>query len=444
MFENGATANQVTIFHCWNQTFTVTITNVVIKDLRMTGANPAGFVNAYTGAIDFYNAYNCLVENVNFDNFKSYGIYCYGDSSPYKVSNITIRKCHFDNWVTSTGAAFGAIQFGSKTEFCTAEDNTILCASAFGIASYDGYSGGVSIKHCFLNNRIENQITYGIIFYCTTPNTDTSQIVKGNRIKNIRGSITSGGVKGFGAGIYAVGQKNIMVCDNIVSDTGLDSDTKFASSNITVSRCYGKVIISGNICENGKFGGIELLGNNIDNAKGQFLITNNIVRNSSKDGIYVNEVTDLIVSGNNIYSENIATLSSMNLSTIDYVIITDNTITIISTNTNLYALQLDACKSINISNNFFRTTAVSVYNQIRNVDKGIVSGNMFESNNISKEPIFFEIVTNTRIMGNFVTCPSSVKMGFYGNCAGTFVDKSNRLINASAIINSASGVTIDY
>ena len=150
MFETSlAQVQYLAIFNCWNSVSSLTLSNVIIKDMRMTTINPSAFVNTYSGGIVVYNADKCVIDNVTFDNFRASGIFIYGESLLTQSKNIVVKNCYFDNWDPTLNAtqSFGAVHLGSHSTGCTVENNIILCKVAHGIALYDGYTGGVSIKH---------------------------------------------------------------------------------------------------------------------------------------------------------------------------------------------------------------------------------------------------------------------------------------------------------
>jgi Pectate lyase superfamily protein len=435
------------IFKCWD------VKNCKIFNLTFEPVNSSLITKAYTGPVVLYNCENCEIRDCIFRKWKAFGIWAYGDSASTKAKYCKIKNCWFDDWVSSIGASFGAIFLGSGSEGFVVENNTILGESTYGVSCYDGYNNGVSIKHNIINNRIENQITYGILVYCTALGTKAYITINKNRIKNIQGSVVSVGVKSFGAGIYCVGANDLIITENIISECNIATDDEtLAPGCIGISNCYGNVIVSNNSCFDSYWNGIRITTNyiaeslipaNVDKVKGFYTVSGNICKNIKKEAYNFNTIRNVIFTGNigsdDLYlNQTVAFFKEFNNS-----IIANNRFTITSQNA-ASVVTLVNSNSVIFNDNIVSSIAPGNYCRFLDLTKSIISDNVFESNNTgTTETVWFQNFANGRVHGNAIYSPNPIKVSFYNTCTNSFVDKSNRWALAQITQSGVTGLTID-
>lgn len=414
---------------------------VQIKDLKITAnrynSNPAP--NAYGSyAVYIWQSKDCIIDNVIIDGFADSGITC-GGSAATASSNIIVRNCQLRNWGNrNMGAAYGAITFGSGTNNCTAENNILRCAATFGIALFDSYTDGDVTNHRVVNNVVENCVSYGILAY-VQGTAENNFVIAGNTIRNISGAAVSGGVKSFGAGIYAVGCIHVHIEGNFIDKTNLETNNaSLAPGNIGIANCKGAVNIINNTCRNSGYYGIYLVGC----TDGQFTVNNNIVVNANLETLYCNQVYQLCCVGNHV-TKAVGTRTPFTLIDIRNAVVSNNNIFFDSTLNQDTAFLYNSQK-VNFTGNIIRSTSTSSMNRLLNVQDVVCSSNQFISANTGvNENLRLQDAQNVIITANQFFCPTNTKkVAIYNNCTDSYIDKSNRL-TVAAINNSGTGVTID-
>jgi hypothetical protein len=436
LYERAVPSTVGIAFYAWTKV------NVTIRGIRFTAVNAATMTIAYSGGVNFYDCQGCLVTGCFFDNFFAYGIWIYGSSELTKSRHITVTNCYFNNWITSTGGAFGAIHLGNYSDKCIISENIILGESNFGVASYDGYYAGESLGHKISNNIIENQIGYGIVVYSGK----VAQIfgnheITGNRIRFVKGSIVSSLVKSFGAGIYCVNVSNLLIANNTVSECNQQTDDdSLAPAGIGIASCYGDVVITGNRCFDNKWDGIRVVSSYLTDAKiGRYTITGNNCSNNTKSCYFLNELRNVTFSGNTAYNDVQTNTTIVSFLKVNESSVTGNTVRNNSNNT-VSPFSLRNSNSTLVGGNVIFSASTGDYVYFHVLDRCGIVGNHFTSGRTgSNEFLYFQDFTNSYVQGNRAFVASSTKdVSFYNNCGGSIVDRDNRW-PAGRITNPSTG-----
>jgi parallel beta-helix repeat protein len=421
-------------FYAWGKT------GVGVSGLHFKAEGAGAMTIAYNAGVNFYDSSSCSVTKCFFSDWKAMGVYCYGAEGA-TARHITVRDCVFSDWVPNTGSPFGAIHFGNWSESCKALDNEISGESYIGVACYDGYYGGTSIKHRISGNTIENQHGYGIAVYCTTVGTNVGIIITENRIRNIKGTAVSEGVKSFGAGIYCVNADGLTISENTISNCNILTDNEsLAPGAIGVSSCYGEVVITDNTIFDTTWNGLRLTSNYLsDNRKGSYTVQGNKIRNAGKEGIYLNTLRNVTFSGNTASNSGetgkaLALFYQCDDSIIDHNVLLDTSLT------SAAALSLTNSSGTFFEGNKVTSASPANYNRLHDLTGCRIRGNTFDSGNINNaEPLYFQHVVDTWIEDNQVNVPgSNILASFYQDCTGSIVNRGNGWA-ASAIDDRSTG-----
>jgi hypothetical protein len=440
LYERATPSTVGIAFYAWDKS------NIRVSGMRFTAVSANAMTIAYSGGLNFYNSRNCRVSQCFFDNFFGFGIWIYGGTEAAKSQSIKIKECTFEDWIPSTGGAFGAIHLGHYSADCSVVNNTILCESAFGVACYDGYYAGESTEHKILDNTIKNQASYGIVCYSGKPAEIHAQhLISRNKISNIKGSIESGGVRSFGAGIYCVGCSDLTVTENIVSGCNQQTnDDSLAPGGIGISNCYGDVIVSNNRCFENGWNGIRVTSNYlVDNRKGRYEIVGNICSNNAKAAYQLDTLRNVDLANNTAYNDTQVSAPLVFFRVVNESNISGNNFKDVSGNT-VGSVALTDSESTKFAENTVWSASANSYARFHRLNKCGITGNNFTSGNTADiEMVYFQDVTNSWAQGNRVFSPNSTKdVSFYNNCTGFTIDADNKW-SAARITNAATGLVLE-
>lgn len=220
---NGIVSNSCSIVEA------VGVNNARITDLVVEGNKTKNdYINGCRGGgIYIHKSKNCLVENVNVNEFN-------GDSFSWQVTeNITVRGCEASN---GDGLGFhpGTGSDHSIVENCKShnnkEDGLFLCWRVQdGIfrnnTLYANGGNGISIGHKDTDNIFENNHVYenayqGVYFR------DENEQNAGHRNKFTSNTIENNGMKEEASGFYIDGvTHDIVIANNIIRSTGKGKQT---------------------------------------------------------------------------------------------------------------------------------------------------------------------------------------------------------------------------
>jgi hypothetical protein len=376
--------------------------------------NPA---TEYTNiAINIDSSKNCQVKSLSVEQFSGIAILCAGTSLNKRCSNILIDKVKIKNWHDAYEGSFPQIWF-YKYVYDSIIQNSNLEGGTFGIGFYDAYFGtkidnkstdrpGSGVYRCAaINNTIKNQTRYGILLYCTKlvafPNELVQHKVKGNTVSNILGSSHTN-ERSFGAGIYAVGVTGLTISNNNVSNCNqLTNNASLAPGCIGIVNCFGNILIDSNSCSDGKWSNLYI--NNINpNGSGKLTVTNNILKNSVKENLFIANCNNAKFSGNNISSDSTAKLTPVSLRSVKNTTFDNNKISFNSP-INHDGMFIFQSSKLRIINNSITTSNPVSINRIQEVSESIFSGNTYTSANSSPdEPVRFVNGRNNQFIKNTI------------------------------------------
>ncbi|TQI79818.1 parallel beta helix pectate lyase-like protein [Serratia fonticola] len=342
-----------------------------------------------------------------------------------KSNAFSISKCSFTNYIgggvqllncndgnisfnSFMEAADAKESFSSSVDICFyngGANNTIYGNKCFG---YGGY--GIvfqtladSVRSTFINNTISyNNIaehsSYGILIY----RGGAQSLFKNNSIShNIVSGISGSNINrakdnfSFGAGIYIQGAEHSFIDNNHISKCNtLTKDEMLAPGAIGVANA-SYVIISNNIIKDSSFYGIYINdSNHLADPSGVVEIKNNEVTNSNRDAIKINESSNVLIYKNNVSGAKNGVVVTQkigeNINGMKSIEIEGNSIKNIRGN------------AINISNlKFFKITNNNTVNNGRysvniiDSSSGKIEGNQFKSD--GRSPSFINIERSEEI-----------------------------------------------
>jgi hypothetical protein len=420
LFQNQYSPTEVANYASNSAFNLVNVNNTVVRNLKFicpssnTKASP---LTEYANiAIDIQSSTDCRISSIAIEQFSGIGVLCAGTSDRNRCERITIDRVKIKNWYPTYDGSFPQIWF-FKYVHNSIVKNSELAGGTFGIGFYDAYNGtkisnsgqdipGAGVYKCqAINNKIENQSRYGILLYCTRSvafaHESVKHVIKGNKINNIRGSSATT-ERSFGAGIYAVGVKDLVISQNTVSNCNqITNNAALAPGCIGVISCSGDILIDRNICSKGQWSNLYINNINFDRS-GQLIVKHNTLRNSVKENLFCSNCHNAIFYGNKILSDKTAQLTPVSFRSVKNVTFEKNNI-LFDSNVNHDTLFVFQSKKIKILNNKIVSLNPLSISRFQEVADSIISGNVYESaNRSSHEVVQFRKGKNNKFINNMI------------------------------------------
>jgi Pectate lyase superfamily protein/Right handed beta helix region len=394
--------------------------NVKINNLRFicpTSKSKNSPATEYTNiAINIDSSKNCQIKSLTIEQFSGVAILCAGTSLSKRCTNILVDKVRIKNWYDTYEGSFPQIWF-FKYVYDSTVQNSSLVGGTFGIGFYDAYFGtkidaksadlpGSGVYRCSaVNNVIKNQTRYGILLYCTKsvafPKELVQHKVRGNTVSNILGSSHSK-ERSFGAGIYAVGVTGLTISNNNVSNCNQrTNDASLAPGCIGIVGCFGEILIDSNTCSDGKWSNLYI--NNVNpNGSGKLTVTNNTLKNSVKENLFIANCNNAVFSRNNVSSGAAATLAVVSLRSVKNTTFDNNKI-FFNSSINHDGIFIFQSSNLKVINNSITTSNPVSVNRVQEVSESTFSGNVYTSANSSDdEPVRFVNCRNNQFTKNTI------------------------------------------
>jgi hypothetical protein len=371
-------------------------------------------------AIDIQSSSDCRIESCQIEQFSGIAILCQGTSDKERCTNITIDRVKIANWYNAYDGSFPQIWFYRYVHDSTVK-NSSLEGGTFGIGFYDAYNGtkidgqgrdipGAGVYRCkAINNTVKNQSRYGILLYCTRSvafaDESVGHLIQGNKIDNILGS-SSTDERSFGAGIYAVGVKDLVISRNVVSNCNqITNNAALAPGCIGIVGCAGNISIDRNVCSDGKWSNLYM--NSINNRQsGRLVVRYNILKNSIRENLFCSNCHNAVFYANKIYSDKTAELSPVSFRSVKNIRFEKNNI-IFSSNIDRDALFVYQSNRVKIVNNIISTSNPISINRFQEVSDSIIYDNTYNSaNHSSYEVVQFRKGKNNKFFRNIIHKPS--------------------------------------
>jgi hypothetical protein len=392
------------------------VRNIKIRNLRFicpSSKNKNTPATEYANiAIDIQSSSNCRIEACQIEQFSGIAILCQGTSDRERCTNITIDRVKVGNWYDTYDGSFPQIWFYRYVHDSVVK-NSSLEGGTFGIGFYDAYNGtkvngqgrdipGAGVYKCkAVNNTIKNQSRYGILLYCTRSvafkNESVGHLIRGNKIDNILGSSHTD-ERSFGAGIYAVGVKDVTISQNKVSNCNkITNNSSLAPGCIGITGCYGIINIEENVCKQGGWSNLYIdVVNTI--AAGKLIVRNNTLINSIKENLFCANTRNAVFQGNSISSDSTAKLTTASFRSVEDIVFEQNKINFNSP-INHDGLFLFQSKRLKIAKNKILTLNPVSINRIQEINDSVIQDNTY----ISANPADQEIVRFFRGKNNKFT-----------------------------------------
>lgn len=225
-----------------------------------------------------------------------------------------IRGNHFSGAPDTNGVYFihgGAdIAVTENSSRNTISANRCVSGNVYGI-NLTTSSAGECQANVITGNVVANCTGYGIIAYRANDSaTFRDLVISDNTIENITGGALSDGeppstVRKFGSGIYVQGCIDAVVSGNVVRNTAQQTN----NSTLAIGGISGTVTscaVSGNsVIDSGTqgifFSGLPAAASFPDPADSGIVINDNVVKDSVKELIYINQARRISIAGNVLY-----------------------------------------------------------------------------------------------------------------------------------------------
>lgn len=191
----------------------------------------------------------------------------------------------------------------------TVHDNVFSSNGAYAV-NINAQSPGSVVEDVIVTaNHISGYAAYGIMAYRNRQSAEENHIgigliVSENVVSNITGANPESPTsprKIFGAGIYVQGWEKAVVSTNKIFNVAQQTtDDLLAAAGVGVANC-GSFVIDGNLIDTSGFYGIKVNDSvDLGDATASAAITDNVIRNTVRDGIQIVQRDNINVSGNSV------------------------------------------------------------------------------------------------------------------------------------------------
>lgn len=279
-------------------------------DLKISGIYFEGRVNdGKSGVLRLRGCSRVSVSDCVFSNMGDLGGLILETSTHVSVTGNTFLNAQV---ASDRGFTIASdIRVWDTNSKVTIHDNTFSSNGAYAV-NINAQSPGSVVEDVIVTaNHISGYAAYGIMAYRNRQNAAENHIgigliVSENVISNITGAnpeSPSSSRKTFGAGIYVQGWEKAVVSTNKVFNVAQQTtDDLLAAAGVGVANC-GSFVIDGNLIDTSGFYGIKVNDSvNLGDTTASAAITDNVIRNTVRDGIQVVQRDNINVSGNSVTS----------------------------------------------------------------------------------------------------------------------------------------------
>jgi len=376
------------------------VLNVNADKCQVTGLHiwqSGDFSTTTDGAGIKVTANNCIVRENIFENTRGSGVVLTTAASYNIVSdNIFVNSTAVPGVPTAEVGVDIAVR--RNASYNVISNNVMLSGNGTAILVQAIAAGENCLGNVIEGNTIKDYLTYGIVAYRNHQfSTDGAlpaimnvrrTVIANNTIENISGNVLGGtSAFDFGCGIYVQGAEQTAVTGNTIygSHSAVVTFTELLSPGAIGFANTGRFTCTGNtITDSGMFGIYVGDGNELGDPIGGGVIANNIITNSTEEGIMLFKCGRKNVIGNFIDT---ASASGINVDG-------DS------------AASADYRSTINISGNTVKNITGLAGIEISETDDCIVSGNLIDT--VSAIGIsMVSGTTNGKISGNLVRAHST-------------------------------------
>lgn len=279
-------------------------------DLKISGIHFEGRVNAgRSGVLRLRGCSRASVSDCIFSNMGELGGLILETST-----NVSITGNTFLNAQVASDRGFtiaSDIRVWNTNSKVTIHDNIFSSNGAYAVNVNAQSPGSVVEDVIVTGNHISGYAAYGVMAYrnrqtAAENHVGIGLIVSGNIISDITGANPASPTssrKTFGAGIYVQGwEKSVVSANKIFNVAQQTTDDLLAAAGVGVANC-GSFVIDGNLVDTSGFYGIKVNDSvDLGDATASAAITNNVIRNTVRDGIQVVQRDNINVSGNSVTS----------------------------------------------------------------------------------------------------------------------------------------------
>lgn len=278
---------------------------------------------------------------------------------------------------------------------------------------------GEGAKHCdycqIINNIVYNCGTYGIMAYQNQGSDSRKVIIANNQIRDIYGSYMSPQGRAMGSGIYLQGCHFISVTGNYIENTCILTDNfgTLAPAGIGCNNSSHVVCIGNNIVKSGTYamyadGENNLFSNNIIDGAGRagiymrrgknIIISNNIITGTAGSGIMLHATKDecraISVTDNVVNLEDVQASSCISIDNVEDVLVNNNKIYSSYTNANAIYISKTA-RFVKVMNNTLKVNKSIGVNAIG--EQCYIVGNVMDS---EKARVDYSVYSETSVAEN--------------------------------------------
>ena len=344
------------------------------------------------------------------------------------------RNNYMHDWLGTVQDSSGVCLYQTTT-YCTVEGNKLYATGNEGVLHQDPYTSSLPQHNNIIDNKIKDQIGYGIAVYQPAGG-NVYCLIRGNDIQNISGTIPTN--PDSGNGVYIAGCGGVSVIGNTIRNCCISTNTatrSLAPAAIGINGVAAGMIqpiVSDNlISEMPTLDGIL-----ITSSPGGGIICDNTilqaVGNTGGTPIRVEASSNVQISGNSV--NNLSTgvciylyangVSMTNISVSGGALLGGNTAQIRCSRNGAFSISNLTISGV-VMRSIGTTGTGSIVFDTSVVTSALVVGNGIEANTVPA--LYLSAATNVRVAANVLSSTGTNAVTTTGTCTGGSLDRSNKL-----------------